>query len=85
MRSLFSARVSRVIRGTCGTEPTVHSQITQRSTGSALDLAVVAGKEVEDGVEGIPAHFTRLLLCDFCECERGRTLEVDIIREREGG
>jgi hypothetical protein len=73
------------ISSTIRNQPTIHSEIAQGSTGSPLDLGVMAREEEEDRVQGVPAHGADLFLGNLSEGESSTPLEVDVVREREGG
>ena len=62
---------------------TVYRQITESSTSRTLNLGVLTGEEEKYGIESVAADRTDFLLCYFCKCKCGTTLEVDIVGEGE--
>ena len=43
----------------------------------------MAAEEKEDWIEGFAADRSDFFLSDFCECESGASLEVDVVGKRE--
>ena len=43
----------------------------------------MAAEQEEDWIEGFAADGSDLFLCDFCKCESGASLEVNVVGKRE--
>ena len=76
MSNLFSAKTKRLAEAP--TEKvlglTIDGEIPQGSTGSSLDLGIMAAEEEENGVESIPSNLADFLLCNLGKGECGTPL-----------
>lgn len=85
MRSLLSAEliVSRKNAFELQKEHTIHSQITERSTGCSLNFGIMAAQEEENRVECITSNGTNLLLGNLGERKSCAALQINIVRKGE--
>ena len=63
--------------------PTVDSKVFEGNAGSLLDTGVTTIEKAEDWIEGIAFNASILFLRNFCKCDGGPSLKIDVSRKRE--
>jgi hypothetical protein len=62
---------------------TVDGKVSEGGASGTLNFGVMAAEEEENWIEGFAADRSNLLLGDFCKCESGAPLKVNIVGKRE--